>query len=144
MTLEFASAPVVTPEDRIISPEATTPEKVDNALRPKGLTEFIGQEKLRENMLVFIEAAKIRSGALDHVLLYGPLGLGKTSISQIIAKELGVGFRSTSGPVIEKAGDLAAILTSLEPHDVLFIDEIHLYRSVGLAVFQMKATIPYW
>ena len=124
MTVEFATA-APAEENRTVSAEATTPERVDHALRPKGLTEFIGQNKLCENMLVFIEAAKKRGGALDHVLLYGPPGLGKTSISQIISKELGVGFRSTSGPVIEKAGDLAAILTSLEPHDVLFIDEIH-------------------
>lgn len=125
MTVEFATPATPTPNDRIVNAEAQAPEKVDHALRPKGLREFIGQEKLRENMLVFIEAAKARQGALDHVLLYGPPGLGKTSISQIISKELGVGFRSTSGPIIEKSGDLAAILTSLEPHDVLFIDEIH-------------------
>jgi len=114
-----------TTEDRIVAPEVMTVEKVDNALRPQGLGEFVGQERLRENMQVFIEASKKRGTALDHVLFYGPPGLGKTSLSQIISKELGVGFRSTSGPVIEKSGDLAAILTSLEPHDVLFIDEIH-------------------
>jgi Holliday junction DNA helicase RuvB len=97
----------------------------EGALRPLSLEEFIGQKPLRENLRVFIEAAKSRSDAMDHVLLFGPPGLGKTTLAQIIAKELGVGFRATSGPVISKAGDLAAILTNLQPHDVLFIDEIH-------------------
>lgn len=97
----------------------------DVALRPLSLTEFIGQPDLRENLRVFITAAKKRGDAMDHVLLFGPPGLGKTTLAQIIAKELGVGFRATSGPVIAKAGDLAALLTNLEPHDVLFIDEIH-------------------
>ena len=100
-------------------------KKLDVALRPTSLTDFTGQVKLRENLKVFIEAAKGRGNSLDHVLLYGPPGLGKTSISQIIAKELGAGFHSTSGPILEKGGDLAAILTSLQPNDVLFIDEIH-------------------
>ncbi|NOZ31484.1 MAG: Holliday junction branch migration DNA helicase RuvB [Alphaproteobacteria bacterium] len=95
------------------------------SLRPLGFAEFVGQEKARENLQVFIEAAKKRRSALDHVLFVGPPGLGKTTLAQIVARELGVGFRATSGPVIAKAGDLAAQLTNLETHDVLFIDEIH-------------------
>jgi Holliday junction DNA helicase RuvB len=97
----------------------------DHAMRPKTLANFVGQKKGRENLAVFIEAAKKRGDALDHVLLAGPPGLGKTTLAQIVARELGTGFRSTSGPVISKAGDLAALLTNLEAHDVLFIDEIH-------------------
>ncbi|MGC6471551.1 MAG: Holliday junction branch migration DNA helicase RuvB [Parvibaculales bacterium] len=97
----------------------------DVALRPKSLDGFIGQKKGRENLSVFIQAAQKRGDAMDHVLLAGPPGLGKTTLAQIVAKELGVGFRATSGPVITKAGDLAALLTNLEPRDVLFIDEIH-------------------
>ncbi len=101
------------------------PEDVDAALRPKTLDEFVGQKAARENLRVFINAARSRGDALDHVLFFGPPGLGKTTLAQIVAKEMGVGFRATSGPVIAKSGDLAALLTNLEDGDVLFIDEIH-------------------
>jgi Holliday junction DNA helicase RuvB len=101
------------------------PEDADRALRPQGLAEFIGQAEARANLKVFIESAKQRGEAMDHTLFHGPPGLGKTTLAQIMARELGVNFRMTSGPVLAKAGDLAAILTNLEPRDVLFIDEIH-------------------
>ena len=100
-------------------------DDADAALRPKSLDEFIGQKAARENLRVFIAAAKARGEALDHVLFFGPPGLGKTTLAQIVAREMGVGFRSTSGPVIAKAGDLAALLTNLDEGDVLFVDEIH-------------------
>ncbi|MBQ8464546.1 MAG: Holliday junction branch migration DNA helicase RuvB [Alphaproteobacteria bacterium] len=116
-------------EERIVSPEKQAEdEKNVNApinLRPQSLSDFVGQPQVCENLKVFIEAAKQRGEALDHVLLFGPPGLGKTTLASIIAKELGVGFRATSAPMISKSGDLAAILTNLEPNDVLFIDEIH-------------------
>ena len=121
MTLEVLQEP------RLVDP-AQTADEIDRALRPQTLDEFVGQPQIRENLQVFIAAAKKRQGALDHVLLSGPPGLGKTSLSHILSKELGVGLRTTSGPVVEKSGDLAAILTSLEPHDILFIDEIHRLR----------------
>jgi Holliday junction DNA helicase RuvB len=108
----------------MVSPLATT-EDAEVSLRPRALDDFVGQEQLRANLRVYIAAAKAREEALDHVLLFGPPGLGKTTLAQILARELGVGFRATSGPVIARAGDLAAILTNLQPRDVLFIDEIH-------------------
>ena len=110
---------------RLVSGEPAPFEGSDKALRPQTLSEFVGQEQVKGNLSVFIEAAKARGEALDHVLLFGPPGLGKTTLAQIVARELGVNFRATSGPVLAKAGDLAAILTNLEPRDVLFIDEIH-------------------
>src|ERR687891_2972041 len=111
-------------DERLISSEAS-PSDPDVSLRPQRLDEFIGQRQLCRNLRVFIEAARQRHEALDHVLLAGPPGLGKTTLAQIVARELGVNFRATSGPVIAKAGDLAALLTNLEERDVLFIDEIH-------------------
>src|SRR5690606_32024796 len=109
---------------RLIS-AARRGEDIDTTLRPQTLDEFVGQQAARANLKVFIEAARSRGEALDHVLFVGPPGLGKTTLAQIMARELGVNFRSTSGPVIAKAGDLAALLTNLEERDVLFIDEIH-------------------
>ena len=109
--------------DRIITPEVR--EDDDTSIRPLAIDEFTGQKEARENLKVFIGAAKARGDALDHVLFVGPPGLGKTTLAQIVARELGVNFRSTSGPVIAKSGDLAALLTNLEENDVLFIDEIH-------------------
>ncbi len=111
--------------DRPLSPERREEDAAEASLRPQTLAEFVGQKTSRENLSVFIQAARGRGEALDHVLLHGPPGLGKTTLAQIVARELGVGFRATSGPVIQRAGDLAAILTNLQPRDVLFIDEIH-------------------
>jgi Holliday junction DNA helicase RuvB len=112
-------------ERRMVSPAAATEDAAEASIRPQRLADFIGQQAVRENLSVFIEAARARRDALDHVLLHGPPGLGKTTLAQIVARELGVGFRMTSGPVIARAGDLAALLTNLEARDVLFIDEIH-------------------
>lgn len=121
----------MTPTDDMALRREVTPERMEGqerdemSIRPLSLDDFTGQKKARENLKIFIAAAKKRGEPLDHVLLFGPPGLGKTTLAQIVAKEMGVGFRATSGPVISKAGDLAAILTNLQPNDVLFIDEIH-------------------
>ncbi|HQO29877.1 MAG TPA: Holliday junction branch migration DNA helicase RuvB [Accumulibacter sp.] len=113
--------------ERLISPESksTQEEVIERALRPRRLDDYVGQAKIREQLAIFIEAAKRRQETLDHLLLFGPPGLGKTTLAHIVATEMGVNLRSTSGPVLERAGDLAAMLTNLEPRDVLFIDEIH-------------------
>lgn len=112
-------------DERIISRDAQVADDWQYSLRPRRLSEYIGQDKVKQNLSVFVKAALTRREALDHVLLYGPPGLGKTTLAGIIANELGVNFKQTSGPAIERAGDLAAILTNLQPRDVLFIDEIH-------------------
>ena len=112
---------------RLITGASESPQEdaLERALRPKKLAEYVGQQKIRGQLEIFIEAARGRSEPLDHVLLFGPPGLGKTTLAQIVAREMGVNIRHTSGPVLERAGDLAALLTNLEPNDVLFIDEIH-------------------
>lgn len=112
-------------DDRMVGLEADEEDRKDSTVRPLSLSEFIGQGAVKENLSIFVEAARKRDEAMDHVLFYGPPGLGKTTLAQIVSRELGVGFRATSGPVIAKAGDLAALLTNLQPRDVLFIDEIH-------------------
>ena len=122
----MAKPPVTMQSDnRLVAPERREDDIGDASLRPQRLSEFVGQEQARQNLQIFIDAARKRGEALDHVLFVGPPGLGKTTLAQIVSRELGVGFRATSGPVIAKAGDLAALLTGLEERDVLFIDEIH-------------------
>ena len=111
--------------DRLVSPMSSDDDIQENSLRPHRLDDYIGQDKVKSNLRILLEAAKLRGEALDHVLLYGPPGLGKTSLSLIISTEMGVSIKMTSGPAIEHAGDLASILTTLEERDVLFIDEIH-------------------
>ena len=111
--------------ERLVAAERLEDDEAERSIRPLSLDYFVGQRKVRENLRIFIQAASRRGEALDHVLLFGPPGLGKTTLAQIVAREMGVGFKATSGPVIQRAGDLAALLTNLSAHDVLFIDEIH-------------------
>ena len=123
MSIEFSGG--MADDERIISTRQLSEDETENSLRPKTMADYIGQTKAKENLKVYIEAARLRGEPLDHTLLYGPPGLGKTTLAGIIASEMGVNIRITSGPAIEKAGDLAALLTNLSENDILFIDEIH-------------------
>ena len=129
----------MTAPTRLITPERREDDALEASIRPQSLADFVGQEQARANLKVFIDSARARGAELDHVLFVGPPGLGKTTLAQIVSREMGVGFRSTSGPVIAKAGDLAAILTNLEERDVLFIDE-----STGSIRRSRKSSTPRW